>query len=294
MSAGDADAAGAREAATLAALFASAHRLQEQSAATSVPRFLRESARSMARHTGMSDEQMQACLPSMAFWQMFLSSALGRDTAYFTDARARLPSSFDLLRQGFVEMEPHPQVVIAAFHIAALPLVAALAADALADVRSGPRHVLVSKGNMGWLRLAGGRWVLDAAETIAADPAGLRRLMSGLKSGAITRLMILVDGPQAPGGRGTRALTNVSPAIGFRTGLLTSIQSMGIPIRPLTHVWESNALSLTWHPLLDPAGDREGDRAAGDVVSAVASIIEGLLRSHPEQWLNWTAASIRT
>jgi hypothetical protein len=191
-------------------------------------------------------------------------------------------------------LESRSQVVIAAFHTAALPLVGALAAAALADVRSGPRHLLISKGNMGWLRLAGGRWVLEAAEIIPTDPAGLRRLMSGLKSGAITRLMILVDGPHAPGGRGTRALASLSPALGFRTGLLTTILSMGIPIQPLTHVWESNALSLTWHPLLDPAGADECDRAAEHGVSTVAASIEGLLRSQPEQWLNWTAASIRT
>jgi len=283
----DADAAKAREAATLETLFASAHSLQQASEARSPlpPRFLLASAQTMARHLGMTDGEMKARLPSMAFWQMFLPSALAGDTSYFTEARFRLPCSFECVREGLIEMESLPQVVIAAFHMAAVPLIGALLAQAYAGLEGSRGHVLVSKRNIGWLQRESSRWTFDAVEIIGTDPQGLRRLMDGLKRGEITRLLILVDGPHPPGSRGTRALSDISPTLGFKTSLLTRILSMGIPIRPLTHVWEPDGLSLKWRPFLGPTDDG---------VSMVASLIEGLLRSHPEQWLNWAAASLRT
>jgi len=95
--------------------------------------------------------------------------------------------------------------------------------------------------------------------------------------------MILVDGPHAPGGRGTRALASVSPALGFRTGLLTTILSMGIPVQPLDACLGVERAVVDVASLLDPAGADESDRAEHGV-STVAAIIEGLLKSHPEQW----------
>jgi hypothetical protein len=51
---------------------------------------------------------------------------------------------------------------------------------------------------------------------------------------------------------------------------------------------------LAWHPLLDPTGEGKGIDTAERGISTVASLIEDLLRRHPEQWLNWGAASLRT
>jgi hypothetical protein len=284
------------EAATLETLFAAAHRRQQdfQMKSSRPPRFLVESAQAMARHVGMSDQQMQECIPQMAFWQLFLPSALAGDTANFTQARFRLPWTFQRVHQAVAAMERRPQVVVAAFHMAGLPVVAALLAAAWADLHQGARHVLLARQNRGWLSLENSRWVADAAEILTTDPEGLCRLISGLRSGTIKRLLILVDGPHPPGERDTRALGNISPALGFKTSLLTKILSMGIPIRPLTHFWESNRLQLAWHPLLDPPGDGKGIDAAEHGILAVASLIEDLLRRHPEQWLNWAAASLRT
>jgi lauroyl/myristoyl acyltransferase len=62
---------------------------------------------------------------------------------------------------------------------------------------------------------------------------------------------------------------------------------MQIPVLPVTHAWESDRLVIEWQPLIDGA-----DPSAG--VDAIAALIERLLRRHPEQWLNWAAARIRT
>jgi hypothetical protein len=284
------------EAATLETLFAAAHRRQQdfQMKSPRPPRFLLESALAMARHVGMCDRQMQECIPQMAFWQLFLPSALAGDTANFTEARFRLPWTFERVHQALAAMESRPQVVVAAFHMAGLPVVLALLAAAWADLHPGARHALLARQNMGWLSLENSRWASEAADILTTDTAGLCRLISGLRSGTIKRLLILVDGPHPPGDRDTRALSNVSPTLGFKTSLLTKILSMGIPVRPLTHFWESNQLQLAWHPLLDPTGEGKGIDAAERGISTVASLIEDLLRRHPEQWLNWAAASLRT
>jgi hypothetical protein len=60
---------------------------------------------------------------------------------------------------------------------------------------------------------------------------------------------------------------------------------MNILILPLTHFWDGNRLTVNSHPLI--TAERDG-------VSEIAGMIEHLLRSHPDQWLNWTAASLRT
>jgi hypothetical protein len=295
LSSSHADAAKAHETALLETLFASARRLQMASEAKSpiAPRFLLEAARSMARHMGMPDPRMKACLPSMAFWQIFLPSALAGDTSWFTEPGLHMPWSFESVRDGVAEVETWPQVVFAGFHMVAFPLIAAMLGAACKGLHNGP-HVLVARRNMGWLRIESGRWAFEAGEVISTDPAGLRRLIAGLRSGEIQRLVILVDGPHPPASRGTRALSNVSPTLGFKTGLLTRILSMGIPVRPLTHFWESNHLQVKWHALLDPARDRGGIDAAEHGIATLASLFEDLLRRHPEQWLNWAAASLRT
>src|SRR5262249_7801938 len=154
------------------------------------------------------------------------------------------------------------------------------------ETTSGRRHALLAPRNIAWLHTPSGRWTFDAWETISADPPGLRRLISGLKHGTITRLLILVDGPHPAGSPGTRTLTNISPTLAFKTGLLTRILAMGIPIRPLTHVWESNALELNWRPYVSDTCSRDGIVSEEQAISDIASIIEGLLRRHPEQWLN--------
>lgn len=291
----DAGEAKARELASVETLFASARRLQLASEAKSpLPsRFLLEGARSMARHMGMSDGQRQAFLPSLGFWQIFLPSALAGDTSWFTEPGFHMPWSFESVRDGVVEMEPWSQAVFASFHMAAFPLIGAMLGAACAALRCRG-HVLVARRNMGWLRLAGGQWAFKAAEVIGTDPAGLRRLMAGLRSGEIERLLILVDGPHPPAARGTRALSNISPTLGFKTGLLSSILSMGIPVRPITHFWESNQLQVKWQSVLEPARERGGISAAEHGIATAALLIEDLLRTHPEQWLNWAAASLRT
>ena len=143
--------------------------------------------------------------------------------------------------------------------------------------------------NLGWFRLEGNRWVGETAEILATDPAGLRQLVAGLRRGTIRRLLILVDGPQAPGAAGTHALSGLSPALGIRTTLLEKIHALGIALVPITHEWEEEGLVVTPQAPLDRAAVGE----AG-YVPAVARHIEDLLRRHPEQWLNWNAARIRT
>jgi lauroyl/myristoyl acyltransferase len=291
----DVEAAKTSERTTLATLFASAHRLRDSAICRSQhpPRFVREGARTMARHLGMADRLMQELAPAMGLWQAYLPAALVRDTAMFTEARSRFPCSYEVLRSAFAEMESRRQVVIAMFHMPAMPLVGALLAAACAETTSGQRHALLAPGNIAWLQTQSARWTFDAWETISADQSGLRRLISGLRLGTITRLLILVDGPHAAGSPGTRPLANISPTLAFKTSLLARILAMGIPIRPLTHMWESNALVLNWHPFLNDTRLSDGICAEEQAISNVASLIEDLLRRHPEQWLNWYAAGLR-
>ena len=75
---------------------------------------------------------------------------------------------------------------------------------------------------------------------------------------------------------------------------MARILNMGIPMRPITHYWESDSLILEWHPFLNHPPRPDGNRAREEAISVVASLIEGLLRRHPEQWLNWSAAGLRT
>lgn len=276
----------AREASTLTALFDDAEHRQRSygTRAAQQPRFLLESARSMGRHLAMTDEEVEGRIPALAFNQIFLPAALAADATHFTEVTSRLPRSFEHVRDGVAAMEPGRQVVVAAFHMTGLTLLGALLAAAWAREHEHRPHALVSERNMGWLRLDSARWAADAAHYVSTDSGGLRRLMTGLKEGTITRLTILVDGPHAPTSPGTRALSGLAPTLGFRTALLARILTMGIPVIPLTHLWESKRLVLRWHPPLDPARG----------LDTVAELIEELLRRQPEQWLNWAAASLRS
>lgn len=292
----DADRAKATEYSTLAALFASAHAMGEAAIARSrhPPRFVLERARIMARHLGIPDQRLLELGQAMALWQAYLPSALGKDIAIFSNARFRLPWSYEAVRAAVADMSPIRQIVFVAFHMAAMPLAAALLASACAETHSRPGHVLISPRNLGWLEAQNSQWIFDASEVIIADRPGLRRLISDLKGGTITRLLVLLDGPHPAGDPGTRTLTNIAPSLAFKTGLMSRILDMGIPMRPLTHHWESDALVLNWHPYLNRPPQLGRRHARAEAISGVASLIEDLLRRHPEQWLNWAAAGLRT
>jgi hypothetical protein len=284
-------AADAREAATFAALMDAARQRQEAARQKSPlpPRFLLESAQSMAVHMGMSEQRMQDCLEPMALWQLHLPSALGARVWDFAAVREHMPSSYERVHKALAAMESHRQVVTAVFHMPGFPIVCTLIGAAWREMHSGPLHALIASRNMGWLRLGNNRWVLDAVEMISTDPAGLRQLVAGLKTGSIKRLLILADGPQAPGPAGTRALDGVSPALGIRTTLLAKIKALEIPLLPITHEWVEDRLVVTPRSPPDPTAPSEVP-----TIDTVVHHIENLLHRHPEQWLNWGAASIRT
>lgn len=291
----DGDAAKVREQASILELFASAYRLRDAEIAKvgRPPLFVLEGAKTMARHLGMSDGQMQELVPAMAFWQVYLASTLARNPAVFAEAGYRFPSSYEVVRSAVAEMQSHRQLVFVAFHMAAMPLIATFLASAVADIHGRPGHVLLSPQNVARAQGESGRWIFNVSNVISADGPGLRRLLSGLRDGTVTRLLILPDGPQRPGRPGICALGDTTPGIGFKTGLLSKILAMGIPMRPLMHTWQPDGLELKWHPLLgdiDAAGGGSGEGA----ISRVASLIEDLLKRHPEQWLNWSAPSLRT
>jgi hypothetical protein len=291
----DVDSAKSIESAALAALLTSAGALRDAAIARGQhpPRSVLENARTMARHLGMPDHRMHDLVPSMGLWQAYLPSALGRDTAILTQVRSRLPYSYGLVRSAFPGMESHGQAVFLMFHMAALPLVGALLATACIETHSHAGHVLVRPGNVARLHAQSGRWAVDACEVISTDPPGLRRVISGLRLGTITRLLVLPDGPYPAGRAGTRTLTNISSTLAFKTGLLARILAMGIPIRPLTHAWESGSLVLNWHPFLNNKLNRAGKDSPEQAISDVAALLEDMLRRHPEQWLNWKAAGLR-
>jgi hypothetical protein len=275
------------EAAFLKGLFERAREAMDGASASGrfPPRFVMEGGRSMARHMGITEPRLAELLPAASLYQYFLPSVLAADTSNFTQIESRLPESFALIRDKFSELESHPQLVILTFHMSGLPLLLALTNGAYRQLRSGPCHVMVAPRNMGWLAVENGRWVREACKVIVANSAGLRRLVTGLRDGSIERLGALVDGPDAPGNPGTRALSGISPTLGFRTGLLSHILSMGIPVLPVLHYWRCERLAIEFGPLLT---------SPADGIDAVAGIIECILRRHPEQWLNWTAARLRT
>jgi hypothetical protein len=268
------------EARTIEAWLASARQRQARFGPVA-PRSIAESAQTMAQYMGMTPLEAEAASPSMAFWQMFLPSVLGSDPANFTDVRARLPHSFERVRRGVANAAAHPQLVFAAFHMAAFPLLAAMLVASAREVHGVRGHVLVAQRNMMWLRTDAGRWVPEVAEVISTDARGLRQLHTGLRDGSIRRLLILVDGPHRPG-PGTHPLTSIGPTLGFKISLLRKLFEMHIPVLPVTHAWGANGLAIKWQPLL------ADDPDAG--IATTAGLIESLLRRHAAQWLNWAAA----
>jgi hypothetical protein len=283
--------ADAREAATLAALLDSArHRRQmayERSPAP--PRFLLESAQSMAAHMAMPEQRMLDCLEPMTLWQLYLPSALGTRTWDFDAVREHLPASYARVRAAMAEEGARPQLVTAVFHMPAFPLICILVGAAWEELRHGPSHVLVADRNLGWFRTEANRWIGQKVTVLSTSAAGLREMLAGLKAGSIRRMVILADGPQPPGAAGTLVLGGISPRLGIKKTLLSKVHELGIPLAPITHEWEGGRLSVAPCPVLDP-------HAIGrtDMLDAVAGHIEGLLRRRPEQWLNWGAARIRT
>jgi hypothetical protein len=269
------------EAGTIDAWFAAARRRQSQHAGPMPPRLIGENVRTMADYMGMTPSQAEASAPAMAFWQMFLPSVLGSDRANFTDVRTRLPRSFEVVRRGVADVAAHRQLVFAAFHMTAFPLLAAMLIPAVFEAHGERGHVLVAQRNMVWLRTDSGRWVAELADVISTDGRGLRQLQTGLRDGSIRRLLILVDGPHPPG-PGTHPLTTIAPTVGFKTALLRKLFEMHIPVLPVTHAWEASGLEIAWQPILAE------DPSAG--IATTAGLIESLLRRHPEQWLNWAAA----
>jgi hypothetical protein len=269
------------EARTIEAWFAAARQRQSAYVGPTPPRLIAGNVRTMADYMGMPPAAAEAAAPRMAFWQMFLPSVLGSDPANFTDVRARLPHSFDIVRRGVASVASHRQLVYAAFHMTAFPLLAAMLVPSVFDVHGERGYVLVAQRNMVWLRTDSGRWVQELADVISTDSRGLRQLQAGLRDGTIRRLLILVDGPHPPG-PGTHLLTSIAPTLGFKTALIRKLLEMHIPILPVTHAWGANGLEIEWQQLL------ADDPAAG--IARTAALIESLLRRHPEQWLNWAAA----
>jgi lauroyl/myristoyl acyltransferase len=274
------DSAGV-EARTVEAWFAAARLRQSQHTGPMPPRLIAENVRTMAEYMGMTAAAAETAAEAMAFWQMFLPSVMGSDPANFTDVSARLPHSFEIVRDGVARAASHRQLVFAAFHMTAFPLLAAMLVPSVRDVHGERGHALVARQNMVWLQTASGRWVAELADVISTDGRGLRQLQTGLRDGSIRRLLILVDGPHRPG-PGTHPLTSISPALGFKTALLHKLIEMRIPVLPVTHAWSDRGLELEWHPLLPDDPDA--------CMATTAGLIESLLRRHPEQWLNWAAA----
>ncbi|HEY0962249.1 MAG TPA: hypothetical protein VGE69_07825 [Pseudomonadales bacterium] len=276
---------------SLSTLFALAHARQReaQARAPQPPRFLLESARSMAAHLARDDTQMRASLDALALWQFYLPAAMGTSSWDFAMARECLPVSFARVHAALQALETRPQLVIVAYHMAGFPLLSSLVGSALSTMRRRPLHMLVATNNLGWLKRAVERWNEPDAHFIGTQPRDMRLLLGGLRDGSIERLLILVDGPHAPGPAGTRALPGISPGLGFRTPLLERLHALGLPLLPITHHWHDEQLVVTPHALLDPA---RVDATA--TIDAIAAHIETLLRAQPEQWLNWAAARIRT
>jgi hypothetical protein len=278
-----------REAATFSDLIDAARLRQRGATSAAPPRFILEGAQSMASHLALSEEDLQASLAPLAFWQLHMPATIGASTWDFAAVRERLPHAYAQVRAALEPLESRPQLVSTVFHMAAFPLVCSLIGAAWRDIHDGPLHALMAARNMGWLRLGGNRWVLDTVEVISTDPAGLRQLARGLKDGSIRRLLILPDGPHRPGTPGVRALEGVSAGLGVKTTLISRIHGMGIPIAPFIHEWEDGALRVTPRPVLDRTTHDEAQ-----VMGIMAGHIEDLLRRRPEQWLNWNAARLRT
>jgi hypothetical protein len=280
-----------REHDALAALWADARKRQRDAQARSPQpsRFLVESARAMASHLALPEAQVEACLDDFALWQFHLPAAVAINNGDYARTREALPATFARVHAALQQHEVWPQLVLVAFHMAGFPLLTALLGAALGELRQRPLHALVASNNLAWLRRDRERWEACGTHFIGTQPRDMRELLIGLRNGSIKRLLILVDGPHAPGAAGTRALPGISNTLGFRTALLERLHALGLPLLPITHGWRDERLVITPQALLDPACID-----ADATIDAIATHIETLLRTQPEQWLNWAAARIRT
>jgi len=270
---------------TLAGLFAEARRnMLAASRRKPYPsRMMLAGVQTMGRHLEYSEAEIAALLEPTVLHQCFLPPVLGAHQTVLTEIPRHLPDSFEQMRSHVSAQQYGGPVVVLLFHFSGMPIVGSLLNHAwLARGLVNP-HLLIAPRNASWLNHDHARWLREAAETIVADRSGLRRLMTGLLHGGISRLVLLADGPQDPAVSGAATVAGI-PALGFRTGLLHWLLSSGITVIPLIHYWEGERLRLEWR---DPLSPENG-------IESVSKLISELLRRHPEQWLNWPAASLRT
>ncbi|HEY4086588.1 MAG TPA: hypothetical protein VGM43_11655, partial [Bryobacteraceae bacterium] len=247
------------------------------------PRMMLASVRAMGRHLEYSDAEIGALLEPAILHQLFLPPVLGTSQTILAEVPRHLPHSFEQMRRHVSAQKHGGPVVVLMFHFSGMPLVGSLLHHAWLECGFVNQHLLIAPRNASWLSHEHAHWLREAAETIVADRAGLRRLMTGLRNGGISHLTLLADGPHDPASFGVTPVARV-PALGFRTGMLRWLFSSGITVIPLIHYWETERLHFEWR---DPLSPENG-------VESVAGLIGELLRRHPEQWLNWPAASLRT
>lgn len=265
--------------------FAEARRnMLEASQRTRYPsRMMLAGARAMNRHLGYSEAEIAARLDPTVLHQCFLPPVLGANQTILAEVPRHLPHSFERMRSCVSAQRYNSPIVVLMFHFSGMPIVGSLLHHAWVECGFVNQHLLIAPRNASWLHHEHARWLREAAETVVADRAGLRRLMTGLLNGGISHLTLLVDGPHDPAGSRAETVTGI-PGLGFRTGLLHWLLSSGITVIPLTHYWEGERLHFEWR---DPLSRENG-------IASVAGLIGELLRAHPEQWLNWPAASLRT
>jgi hypothetical protein len=247
------------------------------------PRMILASVRTMGRHLEYSEAEIAALLEPAIFHQCFLPPVLGANQTILTEIPRHLPRSFERMRSDVSAQQYNGPMVVLLFHFSGMSIVGSLLNHAWLSRGFVNPRLLIAPRNASWLNHEHARWLREAAESIVADRAGLRKLMTGLRNGLISHLVLLADGPQDPAGSGAAPVAGI-PALGFRTGLLRWLLSSGITVIPLIHYWEGERLHFEWR---DPLSPENG-------VEPVAALIGELLRRHPEQWLNWPAASLRT
>lgn len=268
-----------------AGLFAEARRTMTEASQRKPypPRILLASLRTMGRHLEYSEAETAALVEPAILHQFFLPPVLGANQRILAEVPRHLPDSFERMHSHVSAQQYTRPVVVLLFHFSGLPIVGSLLNHAWLASGFVNRRLLIAPRNASWLNHEHARWLREAGETIVADRAGLRKLMTGLRNGGISHLILLADGPHDPATSGATPVAGI-PSLGFRTGLLHWLLSSGITVIPLIHYWEGERLHFEWR---DPLSQENG-------IESVAKLIGELLRRHPEQWLNWPAASLRT
>jgi lauroyl/myristoyl acyltransferase len=247
------------------------------------PRVVEESLRTMARHLQLSETETAALREPTILHQFFLPSALAAHPTLLVETSRLLPESYERFHAHVSALKDRRPLVILMFHFSGVPIVGSLLNHSWIADGQAPRHFLLAPRNAGWLTHERGRWLRESGEILIADRAGLRTLISGLRKGHISHLLLLVDGPQDPASSDAHAVTGI-PTLAFRPGLLQWLLSAGVTVVPVTNYWEEEQLRFEWHDALSPQ----------DGVETVAGLIGRRLRQHPEQWFNWAAAGLRT